>query len=106
MTKLNIKKGDKVVVITGKEKGKEGKVTAVFADKGQVLVEKVNMITKHIKPRGAQKPGGITKMEGPMNASNVMVICPKCGKATRVAHEIKENEKVRVCKKCGEQLDV
>ena len=104
MTKLNIKKGDKVVVITGKEKGKEGKVTAVFADKGQVLVEKVNMITKHVKPRGAQKPGGITKMEGPMNASNVMVICPKCGKATRVAHEIKENEKVRVCKKCGAEL--
>lgn len=104
MTKLNIKKGDKVVVITGKEKGKEGKVTAVFADKGQVLVEKVNMITKHIKPRGAQKPGGITKMEGPMNASNVMVVCPKCGKATRVAHEINGNEKVRVCKKCGAEL--
>ena len=104
MAKLNIKKGDKVVVITGKEKGKEGKVNAVFADKGQVLVEKVNMITKHVKPRGAQKPGGITKMEGPMNASNVMVVCPKCGKATRVAHEIKDNEKVRVCKKCGAEL--
>ena len=104
MTNMNIRKGDKVVVITGKEKGKEGKVTAVFADKGQVLVEKVNMITKHVKPRGAQKPGGITKMEGPMNASNVMVVCPKCGKATRVAHVVKDNNKARVCKKCGAEL--
>ena len=104
MAKLNVKKGDKVVVISGKEKGKDGKVTAVFASKGQVLVEKVNMITKHVKPRGAQKPGGITKMEGPLNASNVMVVCPKCNKATRVGHAVKDDKKVRVCKKCGATL--
>ena len=104
MAKVNVKKGDKVVVITGKEKGKEGKVTAVFAEKDQALVEKVNMITKHIKPRGAKNPGGITKMEGPLPASNLMVVCPKCGKATRVAHEIRDDKKVRVCKKCGAEL--
>ena len=102
MAKMNIKKGDKVVVITGKDKGKDGKVTALVGDK--VIVEKVNMITKHVKPRGAKKPGGITKMEGPIDASNVMVICPKCGKATRVGHEIQGEEKVRVCKKCGATL--
>ena len=104
MAKMNIKKGDKVVVITGKDKGKEGKVTALVSDKGKVIVEKVNVITKHMKPKGAQKPGGITKMEGPIDASNVMVICPKCSKATRVGHEIQNDEKVRVCKKCGATL--
>ena len=104
MAKMNVKKGDKVVVITGKDKGKEGKVTATMSAEGKVIVEKVNIITKHVKPRGAQKPGGITKMEGPIDASNVMVVCPKCNKATRVGHEIKGDNKVRVCKKCGAEL--
>ena len=104
MAKMNIKKGDKVVVISGKEKGKDGKVTAVFAEKNQVLVEKINMITKHVKAKSAQKPGGITKMEGPLNASNVMVVCPKCNKATRVGHSVENDKNVRVCKKCGATL--
>ena len=104
MNKVHVKTGDTVVVLSGKDKGKKGKVLAVSPKEGKVIVEKVNIITKHVKPRGAQKPGGITKMEGPIDASNVMVVCPKCNKATRVGHEIKGDNKVRVCKKCGAEL--
>ncbi|WP_066645835.1 50S ribosomal protein L24 [Christensenella timonensis] len=104
MNTLNIKKGDTAVVISGKEKGKEAKVLRVIPDKNRVILEKVNMLTKHKKPKNQTTPGGIIKQEGPIDASNVMVVCPKCSKATRVGHEIKNGEKVRVCKKCGAQL--
>ena len=102
---LNVKKGDTVVVIAGKDKGKTGKVLVAMPAEGSVVVAGVNMIAKHKKPRSAQDKGGIIKKEGKINASNVQIICPNCGKATRVAHEVKDNDKIRACKKCGGNLD-
>ena len=101
---LNVKKGDTVVVITGKDAGKKGKVVASYPKKGRVVVEGVNIITKHKKPRSAQDKGGIVKHEGTIDVSNVMIVCPSCGKATRVKHSLVDGKNVRVCK-CGAVLD-
>lgn len=102
---LNVKKGDTVVVIAGKDKGKTGKVLVAMPADNSVVVAGVNMIAKHKKPRSAQDKGGIIKKEGKINASNVQIVCPVCGKATRVAHTIKDDKKIRECKKCGADLD-
>lgn len=103
--KMTIKSGDSVVVIAGKDKGKTGKVTAVYADENRVLVDNVNIISKHQKPRSQQDKGGIFKRPAPIEASNVMVVCPVCGKATRVGHKEVDGKKFRACKKCGASLD-
>ena len=103
--KMTIKTGDNVLVIAGKDKGKTGKVVAVNAAANKVLVEDVNVVTKHQKPRSQQDKGGIVKKSAPIDASNVQVICPVCGKATRVAHAEVDGKKVRVCKKCNASLD-
>lgn len=100
-----VKKGDQAVVISGKEKGKKGKVSQVIPTTGKVVIENVNVVSRHKKPRSAQEKGGIMKKAAPIDASNVMVVCPACGKATRVAHKIIDCEKARVCKKCGASLD-
>ena len=109
-----VKTKDQVVVISGKDKGTKGKVTAAAPKTGKIAVEGVAIMTKHQKSRQQGQPGGIVKKEAFIDASNVMVICPKCGKATRIAHKIvavtgkdgmTSNKSVRVCKKCGEQLD-
>ena len=105
MATMRIKKGDTVQVIAGKDKGKTGKVTAVYADTNKVLVENVNIVSKHQKPKSQQDKGGIIKKPAPIEASNVLVICPVCGKATRVAHAEIDGKKVRVCKKCKASLD-
>lgn len=84
--KMTVKSGDNVLVIAGKDKGKTGKVSAVYADSNKVLVENVNIVSKHQKPKSQQDKGGIFKRPAPIEASNVLVICPVCGKATRVAH--------------------
>lgn len=106
MSKLNVKKNDTVVVITGKDKGKQGKVLIAEPQNGKVVVQGVNMVTKHKKPRGQQDPGGIIHQEAPIDASNVMLVCSKCGKATRSAKKLLDNgDKVRVCKKCGDTFD-
>ena len=99
-----IRKDDKVVVITGKDKGKEGKVLVADPKAGKVIVEGVSVATKHQKPRKQGEEGGIIKVETPIYASKVMVVCPKCGKPTRVAHKLDGGKKVRVCKKCGAEL--
>ncbi len=101
---LKIKKGDTAVVITGKEKGSRGRVLTVIPAKKRVVLEAVNMATKHKKPRNQRTPGGIIKQEVPVDISNVMVICQKCSKATRVGHKVEDGKKVRVCKKCGAEL--
>ncbi len=106
MAKLSVKKGDNVLVIAGKDKGKSGKILVSYPKDNRVLVEKVNIVTKAKKPKSAQEKGGIFKEEAPIDASNVMVICPACGKATRVAHAVVDGKKVRVCKKCEASLDV
>lgn len=103
--KMTVKTGDTVVVIAGKDKGKTGKVAAVYADANKVLVDDVNIVTKHQKPRSQQDKGGIVKKSAPIDASNVQVVCPVCGKATRVAHSEVDGKKVRSCKKCNGSLD-
>ena len=105
MAKSFIKKGDTVLVITGKDAGKTGKVMEVMPKEGKAVVENINVVTKHQKPKSAQDKGGIIKKSAPMEASNLMVVCPVCGKATRVSRKTVEGANVRVCKKCGASLD-
>ena len=104
MQNMNVKTGDNVVVITGKDAGKQGKVLACFPKKNRIVVEGVNIISRHTKPRSAKEAGGIIKKEGTIDVSNVMVVCPECGKPTRVKHSEVDGKKVRVCK-CGFVLD-
>ena len=103
--KLHVKKGDKVKVLSGKDKGKEGVILRAMPSTQRVVVEKVNMITKTIRPNQNNPQGGLTKVEGPIHASNVMLICPKCKKPTRVSTKRDGKKKIRVCKKCGEDID-
>ena len=109
-----VKAKDQVVVISGKDKGVKGKVVTAAPKTGKVVVEGVAIMTKHQKSRQQGQPGGIVKKEAFIDASNVMVVCPKCGKATRVGHKLAEitgkdgkakTKSVRICKKCGEQID-
>ena len=104
MNSLKIKKNDKVVVLSGKDKGKQGKVLGTIPSEAKVVVEGINMVTCHIKPRKQGEDGGIVKRESAIYASKVQVVCPKCGKGTRVAMEMKGDKKVRVCKHCGAEL--
>ena len=101
---MNIKKGDTIVVLSGKDKGKQGKVLGTVPGSLKVVVEGINMVTCHVKPRRQGEEGGIVKREAAIYASKVQVVCPKCSKATRVAYEIKDGKKVRTCKKCGAEL--
>ena len=105
MKNLNVKTGDTVVVITGKDAGKQGKVLSVDPAKNRIVVEGVNIVSRHQKARKAQDKSAIVKKEGTIDVSNVMIICPVCGKATRVKHTVNEEGKnVRICK-CGAALD-
>ena len=101
---MNIKKGDTVVVLSGKGKGKQGKVLGTVPGSLKVVVEGINMVTCHVKPRKQGEEGGITQREAAIYASKVQVVCPKCGKGTRVAYVIKDGKKARTCKKCGAEL--
>ncbi|MBQ2642382.1 MAG: 50S ribosomal protein L24 [Eubacterium sp.] len=103
MSAMKIKKGDTVKVIAGKDKGKEGKVTAVDPKNNAVKVEGVNMHTKHMKPNADNQNGGIVSQEGPIDASNVMVVVK--GEVTRVGYKVEDGKKVRIAKKTGEVLD-
>lgn len=102
---MKIKTSDNVLVTTGKDKGKTGSVLRVITAKQQVVVEKVNIRTKHIR-KTSNKPGDKVKYEAPINASNVMLVCPQCSKAVRVGYQVPQTgKKVRVCKKCNAALD-
>ena len=102
---MNVKKGDTVIVLSGKDKGKQGKVLEVMPKERKVVVEKINMVSRHTKPRRQGETGGIIEPEGALRACKVMRVCPKCDKPTRVAHKITENgTKLTVCKHCGETL--
>jgi len=105
MTKLNIKKGDTVVVISGKDKGKSGKVLETVLASNRAFVDGVNVITKHQKPKSAKEKGGIVKKPAAIQISNLMVICSSCGKATRIAKKEIDGKNARICKKCGASLD-
>jgi len=104
MSKIHVKTGDTVMIISGKDAGKSGKVLQVSPSEGKVIVEGLNMVTKHVKPRREGEQGGIVKAEGALYASKVMPVCPKCGKAVRVGHIVNNGKKVRVCKKCGAEF--
>ena len=104
MSKVHVKTGDTVIVISGKDKGKQGKVLQVSPKEQKVIVEGLNMVTKHVKPRKQGEEGGIIQRETPIYASKVMLVCPKCGKAARVAAKVGEDgKKIRVAahKACG-----
>ena len=106
MQNLFVKKGDSVLVIAGKDKGKVATVLAAFPEESKVIVEGVNKVVKHQKPRSAQDKGGKIEKEAKIDASNVQIVCPACKKATRVAKTIEGENKHRACKKCGASLDV
>ena len=102
---MNIKKGDKVVVLSGKDKGKEGLVLEAMPKAGKVVVEGINVVSRHTKPRRQGEQGGIVKKEAAIYACKVQRVCPKCNKATRPAHKLlADGKKVCVCKKCGAEL--
>ena len=106
MNNLFVKTGDTVMVMSGEDKGKSGKVQKAFPSKGKIVVEGVAMVKKHQKPRGQGMPGGIVEKEAAIPACKVMLVCPKCGKPSRMANKVLEDgKKVRVCKKCGAQID-
>jgi large subunit ribosomal protein L24 len=102
---LSIKKNDTVLVVTGKEKGKKGRVISVELKKDKVLIERINMIKRHMKPSKKYSQGGIIEKEAPLHISNVMLVCSKCGKPTRIGNTIlSDGKKARICKKCKEVI--
>jgi len=104
--KIGFKKGDKVLVIIGEDKGKKGKIVRIFPKKMEVIVEGVNFLKKHSKPTQKVPQGGIVQQEGALHTSNIRLICNKCNTPTAIRREgIKEGKRVRVCKKCGEIID-
>ena len=103
---IHVKKGDRVVVISGRDKGKMGNVKDVIKKDGTVIVEGVNLVTKAQKANpmyGIQ--GGLNKIEAPLDSSKVMLVCPVCEKATRIGQIVKDDKKIRVCKKCNKEID-
>lgn len=105
MEKVNVRKGDTVLVITGKDAGKRGKVVSVAPRTGRLIVEGVNVVKRHTRPTRRIPQGGIVEKEAPIHVSNVMLLCGKCHQPTRAGRRVLEDgSKVRVCKKCGEVL--
>ncbi|GAB4168865.1 MAG: 50S ribosomal protein L24 [Roseiflexaceae bacterium] len=109
---MHVKTGDEVQIITGKDKGKRGKIKEARPKDGRVVIEGLNIVKRHMKPRGPGKPSGIIEMEAPLDASNVMLVCPKCDKASRTGMRFLETldhkgrpRKVRYCKSCDEVID-
>jgi len=101
-----VKKDDKVMVLAGKEKGKIGTVLNIDAEKGKVIVEKINMVKRHTRPGGRSAQGGIIEKEAPVHISNIMLVCSKCAEPSRIGKRVLEDgSKVRICKKCGELLE-
>ena len=101
---MRIKKGDLVKKIAGKDKGKQGKVVRTVPSEGKIVVEKMNIVKKHKKARREGERGQRVEIAAPFDASNAMIICPACGKATRVSYSTISGKKVRVCKKCGKEM--
>jgi large subunit ribosomal protein L24 len=102
---MHVRRGDKVRVITGKERGREGKVLRAYPEKERVTVEGANMIKRATRPSQKNPQGGIMQHEGPMHVSDVMLICPSCALPTRVGYRREGGTRVRVCKKCGKDVD-
>lgn len=101
---MKIKKGDNILIISGKDKGKKGPVIKVFPKENKILVDGMNLVKKHRKPRKSGEKGQILTLARPFPASRVMMICPKCGKSARIGYKLKDDKKYRFCKKCQSQL--
>jgi len=101
---MKIKKGDIVLVVSGKNKGKKGKILKAFPKERKVLIEGVNLMKKHQKPKKTGKKGQIIEKPAPISVSNAKLICPKCNKAVRIGYKIASNRKYRICKKCNKQI--
>jgi large subunit ribosomal protein L24 len=103
---VEIRKNDSVMVISGRERGKTGKVLRVLPDKDRVIVERVNLVKRHSKPKGPQQPGGIVEKEAAIHASNIMIMCDKCNAPVRVGRKLlADGKKIRICRRCSEALD-
>lgn len=105
---MKLKKGDRVKVVAGKDKGKKGKVLQIYAAKNKVTVEGINLAIKHVKPRKQNEKGQKIEFPAPLNVSNLMLLCPKCNRAARIGYKIlsgQKNSKVRICSKCKELID-
>ncbi|HEY7558141.1 MAG TPA: 50S ribosomal protein L24 [Candidatus Binatia bacterium] len=106
MGRVQIRKNDSVMVIAGRERGKTGKVLRVLPEKGALIIERVNLVKRHSKPRGPQQPGGIVEKEASIHASNIMIMCDKCNAPVRIGHkQLGDGKKIRICRRCGEALD-
>lgn len=101
---MKIKKGDQILVISGKYKNKKGGVLRAFPKEGKIVVERVNLVKRHQKPKRTGEKGQTVEVPLPIDVSNVKLICPKCGKATRVGRKVINNKKYRICKKCGREI--
>jgi len=101
---MKIRKGDIVVVISGKDRGRKGKVMEVLPKEGKILVEGINLRKKHVRPKKSGEKGQIVEMPAPFDVSDVKLICKHCGKATRVGYKIEGKKKFRICKKCGQEI--
>ena len=101
---MKIKKGDTVLIISGKDRKRKSKVLKTFPKESRVLVEGINLVKKHQKPKRTDKKGQIVTLPSPIHLSNVKLICPKCGKATRTGFKLVEKNKYRICKKCGKEI--
>jgi large subunit ribosomal protein L24 len=97
---MKLRTGDQVQIIAGKDRGRKGKITKIFPQKGSVIVEGLNQYKRHLKRRSDQQPGGIVAVERPLDVSKVQLVCPTCKKLTRVGFKVSEHEKQRICKKC------
>jgi large subunit ribosomal protein L24 len=103
---MNIRKNDSVMVIAGRERGKTGKVLRVLSDKDAAIIERVNLVKRHSRPRGPQQPGGIVEKEAKIHLSNLMLMCDKCNAPVRAGRKVlPDSEKVRICRRCGDPLD-
>ena len=101
---MKIKKGDTILIISGKDRGKKAKVLEIFPKEKKVIVEGANLRKKHVKPKKSGEKGQVIQLPGPIDISNLKIICPKCGKAARVGYRLAEKKKFRICKKCGQEI--
>ena len=101
---MRIKKGDTIKKIAGKDKGKQGKVIRVLPREEKIVVEKMNMMKKHVRPKREGEHGQRIELPAPFDVSNAMLVCPQCGKATRVGYSVGKEKKVRICKKCNKEI--
>ena len=101
---MKIKKNDTVLIISGKDKGKQGKVLEAFPGEGRIMVEGINLRKKHQRPKKSGEKGQIVTLPGPVDVSNVKIICPKCKKPARIGYKVEEKRKTRVCKKCKQEI--